>query len=648
MITLIRKSFKSKAYRIVMWVTLAAIAGVFSLPELFKRISGGDRWVASVNSCYIDYKDFARRASHYEQRMQMLREQYGPYADMLMRSMGMGNDPKKEALNSLIGDQLLNDIAHKLNIHIDDSYVALKLNDPRFVMRELSDIIPMFLLSQKTGKIDQEKLMMYLRKNGISLEEFEASVEKQLRKHLVLELIGGGAYVPHFILKDAYKNTLPKKFSILTFSFDTILGQEKKKEIGEKDLKSFYDKHMRSYAVPEKRNGIKWNFSPLDFGIDIADADIKAYYNSHKLTKFIKSTAQIQIRSIFIKGKEGLSYQKAQKALESIKQDSSKFAQVAQEFSEDAASAKAGGLLPWFKRGEKNKAVERAAFGLKDDGAVSGVITADDGLYIVQRVAKKMPEYKELSGVYQEIKTLLTNQKFNEAFVREARAAIEASKADRQAFENFVAAKKGKRQETGLLEKNTDSFVAQALFRLKEHGMLALTEKGQGLIVELAEIKKSYTPALEEIKATVQQDWYREQAARTLKSVLKEAKKEAATLSLDQIKSKFGGSLETTGLIVKDAAILEGLKKRGVPVELMFSLEKVGAVATFDTQTHGYFIKLEEQAPFQEQAFKESKKALEQDLSQQYASLVADGFVASLYRNATITSNDSLLKTPEE
>jgi hypothetical protein len=47
MITAIRKSFKSKAYKIILWITILALAGVFSLPELLK-MGEKSSWFAKV------------------------------------------------------------------------------------------------------------------------------------------------------------------------------------------------------------------------------------------------------------------------------------------------------------------------------------------------------------------------------------------------------------------------------------------------------------------------------------------------------------------------------------------------------------------------------------------------------------------------
>ena len=57
----------------------------------------------------------------------------------------------------------------------------------------------------------------------------------------------------------------------------------------------------------------------------------------------------------------------------------------------------------------------------------------------------------------------------------------------------------------------------------------------------------------------------------------------------------------------------------------------------------GYVIRLDERAPFEQSLLDEKKKTLITELEQQKKPLVMAGFVASLYRNAKINKNESLI-----
>lgn len=65
------------------------------------------------------------------------------------------------------------------------------------------------------------------------------------------------------------------------------------------------------------------------------------------------------------------------------------FGELAKEYSADAASAKKGGVLPWFGVGEMMQPFEQAAFALNDPGEVSGLVKTRLGYHIVKLIEKK-------------------------------------------------------------------------------------------------------------------------------------------------------------------------------------------------------------------------------------------------------------------
>jgi hypothetical protein len=62
------------------------------------------------------------------------------------------------------------------------------------------------------------------------------------------------------------------------------------------------------------------------------------------------------------------------------------------------------------------------------------------------------------------------------------------------------------------------------------------------------------------------------------------------------------------------------------------------------TADHVYFIRVAQVAPFDQQAFDSKKQELLKNLSAESERLVIGSFVASLFRNATIELNESLLQ----
>ena len=106
----------------------------------------------------------------------------------------------------------------------------------------------------------------------------------------------------------------------------------------------------------------------------VTDKDIRDYYDKHK-EEFTQNT-QVRLSQIVVKTEED-----AKKAYERL-QKGEDFKTVAADMSQDKQSAKAGGDIGTFKKGEMNPALEHVAFRLKK-GQVSMPIKLKDGIHIL-------------------------------------------------------------------------------------------------------------------------------------------------------------------------------------------------------------------------------------------------------------------------
>lgn len=113
---------------------------------------------------------------------------------------------------------------------------------------------------------------------------------------------------------------------------------------------------------------------------------------------------------------------------------------------------------------------------------------------------------------------------------------------------------------------------------------------------------------------------------------------------MQEAQQAVGGSLMQTGPITKDAEKTTELQKQGVPVYKMLQIENTGLFLDELTDKAGYLVRLDEIAPFDHEQFQEKKGDLVERLASTQKDLVFKGFVASLYRNATIVTNKEVLK----
>ncbi len=650
MITVIRRQIKSKLFKYVLWFFVIILGIVFIMPNLGNRLNG-PQWVARVNDREIDTTSFYRAVSKQEYNIRVMREQYGAYADIFMQMLGLARDPKILAYEELVRESVVDNVVDRIPLYIHSDYVDQKFNDPMFIQQSgLYNVLPLGFFTPQG--IDEQSLRFYLSRMGLSFTQFENMVEQALARYIALELSGTANYTPSYLVKDALVDEVAKKkYAIISFSLGKIEEEEKKKEVTDADLKAFFDaqnKKAKRYWVPEQRAGTIWEFNPVSYGISISKDELQDYYDKHKVRKYIEAPSQIQVRRILLKlsetGPKELLYQRAQALRSELAKDPETFAQKAKEVSEDEESAKNGGLLPFFSKGDRDPVFEKKSYLLKD-GAISEVFQSADGFEIVQRVKMNPKKYKSLSAVKDEIEKTLLQQAFAKKFTKDMRRVLDSTGVDEEALKLFVKEKNSESKEVSLSSKD-DSMKMRTFFKLKKGEAGFFVDGDSGYIVQLNEIKKRYLPQLETIKETVASHLTDERAQETLQNRLEEAKLALKEESPQVVAKKLGGSLQETDFLRKDSGV-EGLKEKGIPVDKMLQLGKKGLSASHLADDIGYVFSVVDVAQADTEELQEQKAIIENRLHNERKALFIQGFVASLSRNATIETNNSVFTLNE-
>ncbi len=643
MITIIRRYFKSGS-QILLWVIVAAfIIGL--MPLAFRQLTSTSIWAIKVDGQEVGYQEFLLERERQRERIIAFRQQYGEYADWLLSMMG-ASDPQMLAVQSLTRQELINQFADKLGMHISDDYVVKKMSDPTFIQQELADIIPPQIVDPIKG-IDQQMLGRYLKHFGLSIELFERQIERILVDKLVTDMVVSSLYVPEFDVKQKFVAEHAKKtFSLFKFSLDTFIAQQKKAAVLPETLTTFYNeqnKESRRYQVPEKRTGMMWTFDPKTYHIVVTDAQIDEYYENNKLKKYVDKPATVEVRRILFlipNASQRVAVQeKAARIKDELVRDSSQFIELAKRLSDDKETVQNGGLLKPFTRGSHEQAFDRASFLLQNDGDISDVIETSRGLEIIQRMSKTPQKFKSLASVKQEIKDTLQKQLFERQFIADMRKVID----NEETLTAFIKQKGGAQKELKKIALD-ETPISQHLFKIKPGERSFFVEGEGGIAVRLDAIKEKYTPALDIIKQTVIDDYYDQQANQELKKTLQEAKEAVGKQSLSALAKTMKADLSETGWLTPgDKDAIESLKKKELPADKMLQMEKVGNVMTHTGPEGGFLIRLDEIEQFDAQKFKEKKEEVAQALEAERTSQYLEGFVASLYRNATIETNESVI-----
>ena len=645
MISDMRKHFQSPLYKAGVWVAVVALAGVFSLPTLIKEVNS-EPWAIKVNDVEVGVKQFNWALTEKREWLGMVRAQYGPQTDMLLQAFGIKPDPVSLAMESVINESLITDLAHHIPVYLHNQSVQEQLANPEFIKYYLSALIPSFVL-QKDGSINEAMLRNFLSHKGMKPSEFEKCVEQAIERKIVMDIFSVGAYVPFFDKNAAYAlNQSKRSFDILTFSYENQLKLEKQQPLSQEEIASYYalKKGSSQYQIPEKRAGIVWKFNAHEYGIELSKAEIESYYETHKAQLYTKSPKKIEVRHILMKIDHPSAEYKAQAIYDTLVKNPEIFIEQAKQFSEDEETASRGGLIDPFSRGDKEVAFEKAAFLLKNDGDISPLVKTSRGYEIIQRVKIINPVYEGLSQVRSQIEATLLRNKFSNQFATDCKNLKIKFKKSKKDLESFVEEKNGIESDLSLSALQ-DSLVSKTLFGIKGLDSVDICiDKDAAYIVQLTNLTKAYTADLSEVKDAVKEDIYQSRATENLKKRAQEALQVAGQAPrLDALKKDFGGSLVSVhGLSTEDVSKNDTLKKLELDASALSVLEYDGLARLVVNDQGAHIIKVT--ARSEGSVNKEGALDEMRQINDRKKRLMSDSFVASLYRNATIKTNESMTK----
>lgn len=641
MITAIRKQFKGESLKYALWVILVALAVGYLLPLLIKDSKGG-RWMIRVNDSEISDVSFAMQVAQEQQRLAYIREKYGQYADLLLKSQGLSTDPRALAYEYLVDVELLNQAGQKLGVHIGEDYITESISNPMFVMRDqaLVGLIPPAAFTPGGG-LNMEVVQTYLSRQGITGAQFESIVERALMRRVVTEILSSALYVPSFdVLQRYITEYVGKKYSIVTVSLDSLIKKQKENPASDTDIEQFFNlentKNKR-YWVPEKRSGVLWTFNMDQYGIQPSEESITAYYEKNKMNAYVDQPVKIQVRRIVLPVKNEAERETIRAQAEQLRADL---------VANPDQFAKKSEVVPFFAKGESGKGnvFEQAAFSLTQAGAISPVISTESGFEVIQLDQRKSRTFKPLNAVRKEIVSTLRKRRFQDAFTDDMKRVMRAGESKKDALEALAKSKGASMQK---LEGQTKDVAGRGkkLFGLKKEGISYFTEDGVGYALQLIDIAPDYAPSLASVKSTVLQDLYEHKARKKLERLFEEAKKEASSVSVQELAQKVDGTIEKTGwLTAQDNKGLDSFLNKGIPVYEMLQMEKVGAALVTTTDSAGFIIKLEEIQPVDADDFRKNEKDLKKNLEAERKGALILGFVASLARTARIEINEMLMQ----
>jgi peptidyl-prolyl cis-trans isomerase D len=634
MIGTIRKYIHKSGAKVIVWLTLLSLAGgsFVSLMRFSRRFGSVDA-LATVNGYDVPLMEYRRRFLTLSHLITEVRRLYGPQADVILSMWGLGEKPEQVTLERIIQEKVAQSMADTaLGTHVSREYIESKLRDPLFIREFLGDIVPPQVVDRGTLNVDL--LKRALERQGLSEADFEQEVKGIVQRYMLDRLMQGGLYVPEAALKDLYlKAFAKKKFGIASLGMQGYTKKARAQKVSEQEITQYFDEHKENYRVPEKRSARLWTFA---YDVPVGAKEIENWYNQHR-SEFVAKPEELLVQRIVVKADEKNALEKrqeAQKLMKKAKKNAGAFEELARKYSQ--ASEKGAPLT--VRRGQKEGLFESTVFSLQQ-GEISPVIQTKEGFEVLKVVEKRVPTYKSLNEVRQEIEKKLKRDKFVQDFSTNAQRVLSQAHDMPEIFKRFIEEKKA--QESAVKDQEPKETVqAEKLFGLSKKGDKAFYVEGdKGFIIELTDKKESFVPELNAVHDQVLKDLYQAKAQALLKDDLGKIR-EHLKEGIDKAAQLVGARTEKTDWIDPQHPLT--MKKVSAPLQRAQLLTEVGSSVEEVTDQTGYLIELIELEPLDSGAFESKKEELRLYIYQSELPLLHKSFQEQARAKAQVTVNEEL------
>jgi peptidyl-prolyl cis-trans isomerase D len=498
--------------------------------------------------------------------LETLKQQYSQMFGGQINMAALGGD--RRFLDGLIRDRIIAQEAERLGLAASDAEVA------EAIRKRFSDASGKFI------GLDKYKEAVIARYG--SIERFEKQVRDQVAAQKLQTFVTAGVNVSETEVQEQFKRK--NTFFGVTYVPITAAKLAEKIQPSDEDLRGYYEQHKTDYRFLEPQKKVRYLFidqAKVGEKIQVSDEDLKTEYDNLKPENRV---AGIKIQQILFKvvrpDLDPIVKEKAENLLKKIQGEGAnmseeKFAEYARGNSEDAATAKTGGLLPRPYRKDPNK--PNALYDRMPDlpvGAVTDVVIKYAGNYYIMRRGEEVQ--KTFEDAKNELRISLQNRRSYAVAAGLAQRATEKLKQskDYQAVAREMAAEANMKPEDMVREtpfiKPGDDVPNIGSSQQFEQGIAPLQNpndvgertpvKGGFAIPMLLEKKDPRIPEFDEVKGKVAQAYRQEQARQRLEQTardlanntgaateLKAAAEKAGLEAKDQADYKLGDPLGEAG-----------------------------------------------------------------------------------------------------
>ncbi|MGD0696017.1 MAG: peptidyl-prolyl cis-trans isomerase [Terriglobia bacterium] len=529
MFRFMRKSEKVKRYLLIFFLGIVSVGMVLVLAPLpsgdTSRMESNN--LAEIGGRKITTQDLDR----------MLRNQF--------KGQQVGYNP---AIASIMAEPLFDEMVQEEATRLEARKLGL-VASPDEVLRKAQATPGLYDNGVFIGREQFERIA------GMTLEQWEDQLRDSLVSEKLRAVITDGVQVTPAELHDEFiKRNAKAKIEYVVLDPSQFIKEVK---VTPEALDSFFKQTPSRYKLPEQRRVryVLADTARIQAQAKVTDDDIKQYYGEHlsdyRVPDRVKA-AHILFKTTGKTPAEVTTIENTARDVLSQVRSGKDFGELAKRYSEDS-SAQKGGEIGWIVRGQTVKEFETAAFSMHP-GQTSDLIKTVYGIHILKVLDKQSAHLQSVDEVKNDIRTELERRKFDTAQQAMADYLGAKLKENPKDFEG-VARKAGLEvKETPLFKfketlpdfGNSESF-ANLAFQLRqdEVGQPITIPKGLA-IIQLIQIVPEHQAKLEEVRATVEQDYRNAQS----KVVAAEKARQLA----DKGKSQdFKAAAKALGLTVKES-----------------------------------------------------------------------------------------------
>jgi len=529
------------------------------IPSFIKDTAQGaanNAIVADVDGNEITVAQFRRV---YEQQIRAYRASYGANVDeRLLKQLGID----ERIVRQMIDEAAALSEAKRLGITASDAEV-----------RERILALPAF---QENGQfIGDQRYRQLLRMQTPPMrpDEFEEEVRRGiLVEKLQAALTGWMTVGDADVTREFRRRNEKVKLAVVSFPADKF---REGATASDADVAKYFEEHKETYRVPEKR---KIRFLTVDSEglrakIGVTGAQIERAYNDN--IQQYSTPEQVRASHILLKteGKDDAVVRKQAEDILAKLKGGADFAELARQKSEDEVSAKKGGDLDYFPKGQMVPEFDRVAFSL-EPGKLSDLVKTQYGYHIIKVVDKKPAQTRPLAEVRSQIEDQL---KFDQAQTQAQKIADQIATELKKPgdFQKVASAHSLAVTESGFFRQDEPiagiglaPSVGQQAFSMKEGDVSEPIRTPQGYVfITILAKQDPYVPKLDEVKAKVKDDVLKQHA-------IEAARQKAGSLEAS-LKGDFEKAAKSAGLEAKTTELIA----RGSPILDMGVSPAIDAVA---------------------------------------------------------------------